>query len=307
MIDILLASYNGEKYIAEQIESILNQTYTDWFLYIKDDCSTDNTINIILDYEKRYQDKIKVILSDKPTGSAKNNFFSMIQYSKNDYIMTCDQDDVWLQDKIKITINGMKHAERKNQNVPILVHTDLKVVDSELNVISESLLNMQNLDSRRGELNHLLIQNIVTGCTVMANRSLLNHITIIPRQAIMHDWWMALIASALGNIVFIEKPTMLYRQHDNNSVGAKDVKSTNYLFLMLLKISSIKQSLDKSYEQSKELHLILNNYLNEKNKNLLETYSLLYRANKLHKIITFYRYGIWKNGIIKKIGQILLC
>ncbi|MDD4782006.1 MAG: glycosyltransferase, partial [Tissierellia bacterium] len=129
MIDILLASYNGEKYIGEQIESILNQTYQDWFLYIKDDCSIDNTLDIALEYERKYIDKIKVIKSDIPSGSAKNNFFSMLPYSQNDYIMTCDQDDIWLPNKIELTFNKMKDVEKENSNIPILIHTDLKVVD----------------------------------------------------------------------------------------------------------------------------------------------------------------------------------
>ncbi len=307
MIDILLASYNGEKYIAEQIESILNQTYKDWFLYIKDDCSTDNTINIINAYEKRYKDKIRVILSDKPSGSAKDNFFSMLQYSKSDYIMTCDQDDVWIPEKIEITYNKMKEAENAYKDIPILVHTDLKVADENLNVISDSLLKMQNLDSSRDKLNNLLVQNIVSGCTVMVNRELLDYIKIIPKYAIMHDWWMALIASSLGKIEFIEKPTVLYRQHKYNDVGAKNVNSTNYILERLNNINDIKKSIRDTYLQSEEILNSLGNLIDKNNYLIVNQYSLMTKFNKLKKILILLKYKFWKNSLVKALGQIIFC
>lgn len=306
MVDILLASYNGEKYIADQIESILHQTYKDWILYIKDDCSTDNTAKIILEYEKKYKDKIKVILSNKPSGSAKNNFFSMLQYSKNEYIMTCDQDDVWLPNKIELTYKKMLDSEKKYLNLPILVHSDLKVVDKNLNIIYNSLFKQQNLDSKRDKLNNLLIQNIVTGCTVMVNRNLLNHIQKVPKHAIMHDWWMALIASSIGIIVTIESPTILYRQHGNNGVGAKNVKSLNYVLSMIKNKYIIRKSLDETYAQSGELLTLISD-MNEKNRNIIKQYSSLYKSSKLKKLKIFISYNIWKKGLLKVIGQILFC
>lgn len=307
MIDILLASYNGEKHIAEQIESILNQSCREWFLYIKDDCSTDNTINIIKKYEKKYKDKIKVILTDKPSGSAKNNFFSMLQYSKNDYIMTCDQDDVWLPEKIEITYSKMKEAENIYSNIPILVHTDLKVADGNLSVISESLLKMQNLDSKRDKLNNLLVQNIVTGCTVMVNRNLLNYIKATPQHAIMHDWWMALIASALGKIEFIDEPTVLYRQHSENDVGAKQVKSADYIMKRLKNIKDIKSSISDTYIQAGEVLKAIDEHINQSDKFLIELYSHVPEYYKIKKIKVLVKYRLLKNGLIRIAGQMIFC
>lgn len=307
MIDILLASYNGEKYITEQIDSIINQTYKDWFLYIKDDCSTDNTINIIRNYENTYKDKIKVITSDIKSGSAKDNFFSMLKYSENEYIMTCDQDDVWLPNKIEITLNKMMEAEKEDEDMPILVHTDLKVVDEKLNKITDSLIKMQNLDSSRDKLNNLLVQNIVTGCTVMVNRKLLQYIIAIPKQAIMHDWWMALIASSLGKLIFIEESTVLYRQHDSNGVGAKDAKSLNYIFIMINNISSIKKSLNNTYLQAEEFLTLYCEYLRQPYYKLILQYSSLSSVTKLRKLKILFKYSFWKKGLLKVAGQVLLC
>ena len=113
MIDILMATYNGEKYLAEQIESIINQSYTNWHLYIQDDCSTDRTLTVAFSYQKKFPEKITVIKNTKNSGSAKDNFFSMLSLSTSEYIMFSDQDDIWLPDKIKITHNRMLRLEKK--------------------------------------------------------------------------------------------------------------------------------------------------------------------------------------------------
>lgn len=307
MIDILLASYNGEKYIAQQIDSILNQTFDDWILYIKDDCSTDNTANIILEYEKKYKDKIRVILSDKPSGSAKANFFSMLKYSTNDYIMLCDQDDIWLPDKIEISYNTIKKAEQENNDMPVLVHTDLKVVNENLNIISESLFKMQNLDSRKDKINNLLVQNIVTGCTIMVNRKLLSYITQIPKNALMHDWWLALIACCLGRIVFIDKITVLYRQHEGNNVGAKAANSIKYFLERLLNIKPIKESLVDTYLQTGELLSAIGDNMDKLNYEIVNQYASLLKANKLKKIQVIVKYRLLKNSFVRVLGQILFC
>ena len=136
MIDILMATYNGGKYISEQINSILNQTYKEWTLYIRDDGSKDNTVDIIDDYCKKYPGKIIRIKDDKLGLGAKLNFSELMKYSKSNYCMFADQDDVWLNTKIEDTMNKMIEAENiHGKETPILVHTDLKVVDGNLNII----------------------------------------------------------------------------------------------------------------------------------------------------------------------------
>jgi len=307
MVDILLAAYNGEKYIAEQIDSILNQTFEDWFIYIKDDCSTDNTLDIVLKYESKYSNKIKVIKSDKPTGSAKDNFFSMFRYSTSDYMMTCDQDDVWLPNKIEISYNKMKEEEKSNNDIPILVHSDLKVVDENLNLISNSLFKMQNLNSGRDKINNLLVQNIVTGCTVMVNRKLLSYINTIPEHAVMHDWWLALIASLLGEIIFIDTPTVLYRQHKKNDVGAKDVNSLNYILKRLGNVKQIKKTIVNTYIQTSELLDVIGSRINKSDYEILNSYSSFLEYSKVKKIKLLKKYGLWKNSTVRVIGQILFC
>jgi len=139
MITILLAAYNGEAYLREQLDSILHQTYTDWVLYISDDASRDATPQIIADYAARCPKQIIPLQFDTPSGSAEANFFRMLTAVSGDYIALCDQDDVWLPHKLETTLHALQALEERHGiHTPILIHSDLKVVDQNLNILNES-------------------------------------------------------------------------------------------------------------------------------------------------------------------------
>lgn len=228
-IAILMATYNGEKYICQQIDSILSQTCKDWELYIHDDGSTDNTIAAVESYVEKYPDKVHLI-DGKSTGGAKYNFFYLFSKVEAPYYMTCDQDDVWLEKKIELTYDKMLTIENK-ADVPCLVYTELRVVDSELNTIADTMSEYQSLDCHKRTINQFILQNSVTGCTMMVNRALRDkmlHITDID-NTIMHDWWAALVAAQFGKTAFIDEPTILYRQHGDNSLGALGINKLSYI------------------------------------------------------------------------------
>lgn len=307
MITILLAAYNGEKYIAEQVESILNQTYDNWKLIVQDDCSQDRTCEIVEMYTVKYPDRIILMKRSTPSGSAKNNFSSMLQYADSDYVMTCDQDDVWLPDKIEVTMAKMLEIERRvSHSKPVLVHTDLKVADEKLNIISESLIKFQKLDSRRDRLNNLLVQNVVTGCTVMANRALIEKVQPIPEQAIMHDWWFALVASAFGEIGFIDKPTVLYRQHSDNTVGAKNVHGIFYLARQILALQHARQMLAATYTQANSFLNAYEDLLGEREKEIIQAYLKISSSSKIEKLKLISMYDFWRIGFFRRCGQIVI-
>ena len=144
--------------------------------------------------------------------------------------MFCDQDDVWREDKIEITLNKMLEIEKDNTGEPILIHTDLKVVDEELNVISKSMFKYQRLDlTNQYKVEKIALENIVTGCTMMLNKHLVKISKDIPKEAIMHDWWIAIITLKHNGVIeFVNKATILYRQHSVNSIGAKKVNLLYY-------------------------------------------------------------------------------
>ena len=269
MLDIIMATYNGEKYVSEQIDSILNQTYKEFRLYIRDDGSSDGTVNILKQYTKDYPEKIILIEDNKNLGSI-GNFNKLLSFSKSKYCMFSDQDDIWLEDKIEYTLKGIQKLEAiHGENTPILVHTDLKVVNNNLDVICESFWGYAGINPNLNTFNRLLVMNTVTGCTMMLNKALKKAIGDIPNQCEMHDWWIALIATSLGKIGVLNKQTMLYRQHENNVAGA--VKGNEYAD-KVKKIFELKNKYDKEIEQAKIFHKMYNDKIGYDNKCILDDF-----------------------------------
>lgn len=311
MITILMAVYNGEKYLSDQIESILAQTAKEWKLVLQDDCSTDATAEIAKLYEKKYPDKISFSQRITPSGSAKDNFFSMIKYADTEYLMTCDQDDIWLPQKIEITLEKITEIEKRaGVNTPVLVHTDLRVVDSQLKNLSNSLFKYQNFNKNNDKLNNLIVQNIVTGCTMMVNRALITKLQKEPEYAIMHDWWFALIAAAFGCIDFIDEPTVLYRQHSNNEVGAKKVNSLSYVIQKAVSIirSPIytRKAIYATYKQAESFLNVFRDDIPDEKLQILLAYASIPNVKKNMRLNLIFTHKFWKHGLLRKIGQIIL-
>lgn len=236
---ILMSTYNGEKYLSEQIESIISQTYKNWHLYIRDDGSVDNTQAIIQEYERKDR---RISFFNK--GNVKNigvvrSFMELLNGVNADIYMFSDQDDVWLKNKIRNMLSIMLSENKRD--FPICIHTDFKLVDSNLKEIGQKKRNVFC------DFKELLFCNCVVGCTVMINEALKKMIDfkILNYDYIyMHDWWLALVASEFGKLIYLNKKTMLYRQHNSNVVGN-------------INKSIISRVLDKSYDK-KEINKILN-------------------------------------------------
>ncbi|MHB8908650.1 MAG: glycosyltransferase family 2 protein [Syntrophales bacterium] len=221
-IDILLATCNGAPYLPEQLDSLLAQTCRSWRLLVRDDGSSDGTLEILENYRSRHPDVIMIIPSEGKNLGACGNFSRLLEQADAPYVMFCDQDDIWLPDKIETTLAAMQELERRHDAAtPLLVHTDLMVVDEQLTVISKSLWRFQSTEPRRlTKLNRVLLQNLATGCTIMINRALQDLAVPVPKQAWMHDWWLVLVATAFGRVASVASPTVLYRQHGRNDCGA---------------------------------------------------------------------------------------
>lgn len=220
-VEILMATYNGEKYVAEQIASIQAQTYEDWSLLISDDCSTDGTLDIISSIAEN-DDRIRIVSSDVRFGGPIPNFLNLIGYSSGPYVMFCDQDDVWNPNKVEVSLGAIQEIECcYGEMTPALVSTDVEVVDQDLNTVKQSMLTSERL-STEAFLPHSLAENNVIGCTMIANRAL---VSLASRQVssediMMHDWWLSLIAESCGHSSIVNQTTMKYRQHGDNAVGA---------------------------------------------------------------------------------------
>ena len=304
MITVLLAVYNGEKYLKEQIESLLNQSIKDIKIVIRDDGSTDNSAEIISFYCNQYPDKITSIIG-VPTGSAQKNFAELLRQCDSDYIMFCDQDDIWLPQKIEKTLNAMKLAEQSGTK-PALVHTDLKVVNQELSEIAPSFFEFQKLVQKDITLPKLLVQNYVTGCTVMINRALKEKCGQIPNDCIMHDWWLALVAVLFGELVCVSEQTMLYRQHEDNQVGAKAAYGLSFVKRKLQTLDKVRENYNATYTQAKALLSRYGDVLDDEQRNIIEKYCDIPKMNKFKKIRTIKKYGFKKCTRLRVMGQYFL-
>ena len=220
-IDVLLATYNGEKYIEEQIESILNQTYKNINLIISDDKSTDGTIEILKKYENK-DERITAYFQKENLGYVKNFEFLLKQVKSNFYMLS-DQDDVWLPEKIEKSMETLKMQDAD------LVFGDLEIVDEKLNTVNPSFGDFMLLNRKINkcidsyEVNYLY--NCVTGCTILSKKKFLEKILPIPSNSkyLIHDYWIALIVALNGKLAYIPEKYIKYRQHGNNQVGTDKI------------------------------------------------------------------------------------
>ena len=307
MISILMATYNGQDFVAEQIESILGQSCQNYTLHIHDDASIDSTFDIIVRFAHKFPKKIIATQSSINSGSAKYNFLDMMISNKNDYVMLSDQDDIWLLDKVERTLDRMKKMESEfGADTPLLVHTDLRVVSQDATCItSPSFRVAMNSDFSRTMLKHQIIQNTFTGCTVMYNRSLADLITKKPDFYVMHDWWLMLLASAFGKIAYLDSQTVLYRQHGKNVVGAYDVRRLTYKVNKLWRYNEITKALAETYAQAQSLLDVYRDKLDDEQIELLETYCLLPKMSKFERWRTICRLGTHKNGLARRIAHFI--
>ena len=220
-VDIILPTYNGEKFIKEQIESILNQSHKNIRLLISDDCSTDGTIEILKKYKEK-DNRIELYVQTKNLGVVKNIEF-LLQKVTSNYYMLSDQDDYWLPEKVE------KSLEKLKQNNADIVFGDLEVVDEKLKTIYPSFNDFMKLtrkiknNQNSYKLNYLY--NCITGCTILAKKQTIEKIIPIPTQSkyLIHDHWIGIITSLNGKIAYMPEKYIKYRQHGNNQIGTTKI------------------------------------------------------------------------------------
>ena len=303
---ILLTTYNGEKYVREMVDSILCQDYADWHLIMSDDASRDHTAEILAEYAEKMPDRITHYRSGLHFGNAQDHFMHLLkQFHDAPYIMFCDQDDIWHADKIRKTLEKMKQIE-EDPAIPAMVHTDLRVVDQDLKEIAPSFCRHSNLDGSRVALNQLLVQNVVTGCTMMLNRALaeLACWECPEKTILMHDWWIAILAAACGRTGFLNEATIDYRQHGNNTVGAKNVRSVSYL-LGRLRSRKMRKSLEDAARQARSFLKCYGKLLKDEDKRMVEAFASTESAALPVRDKIYVQYHLLKHGFPRIAAQFL--
>lgn len=284
-VDILLSTYNGAQFIPEQIESLLAQTNQGWKLLIRDDGSTDATLQLLYSYQAKYPERINVI----PGGNLGviQSFNELLKLSDSPYVMFCDQDDRWFPDKVEIMLRAVRSVEEENSvAIPVMAFSDLALMDEEGAELNLGFWGQHGVNPHHSTLNRLLLQNVVTGCACIFNRALVQKALPIPQEAIMHDWWLALNAVLFGKLVVIDRQTVYYRQHSGNQVGARGV-NFNRLLQLYKSGESIKgrvaMILRRTTAQAAALLRVHSGTMSCESRNLIENFSRLGSANYLQR------------------------
>jgi glycosyltransferase involved in cell wall biosynthesis len=227
LVSIAMTTYNGEKYLSQQIESILNQSFNDFELIICDDNSNDKTLTIIEDFQKKYT-FIKLYKNKKRLGVVKN-FEQAIKLAKCKYIALADQDDIWHNQKLEKLLNAASSYEKKT---PLMVHSDLTMVDSSLNELHKSFFRFRGINLKnKKELNKIISHNGVMGCTILFNQALKEKMLPFPKDLDVHDYWIALVNEVFGTRLTIYDTLVKYRIHNTNTSNnqQKILKKRNFL------------------------------------------------------------------------------
>jgi len=231
-IAVLMATYNGEKFLKEQLDSILAQTYQHFNIYISDDGSTDATVNILSSYQKQYPEKFFYTVNELNLGVVKN-FEWLIQNSNEEYIALADQDDIWKSNKLESELNKLISIEN---NEPAMVHSDLTMIDADGNILQKSFLKFRKIKlSNRKSIHKIISHNGVMGCTLLFNQKLKDNILPFPDNLDVHDYWIALVSEVVGQRYTIFEPLVNYRIHTNNtSNNIKKIQYKRNIFMRLI-------------------------------------------------------------------------
>ena len=334
MIVVLLAAYNGEMYLRKQMDSILTQeTQEKVCIVASDDCSRDGTAAILDLYAEKFPDRVLALHRKQPSGGADRHFLELMQLfacaqkkaaigtnwescpdtvsrlrqmADAQYVMLSEQDDVWLPQKVEKLVICMKKHEKIHPSAPVLVHSDLAVVDSDLRVLASSFFQYQKISPRRNRLRQLLVQNNVTGGAVMMNRPFLSLLETIPSCVLMHDAWLALLAACFGETGWVDEPLYLYRQHTGNSLGAEQADRMEVMRERVTDGSGARENYRRMFAQAGELLELFGNQLDAGQIATLKHFLAIPNQGRLGKMYSILRYGFTKNSLLRTLGQMLM-
>lgn len=305
-IRILLAAYNGEAYLRQQLDSVLAQTCRDFQLIVSDDQSRDETPRILEEYAEKYPDQILYYRSGLRFGSAQGHFMHLLKtFSQSDYIMFCDQDDVWHPDKVEKTLEQMKKVE-EDPSVPVLVYTDLRVVNGALEQIDPSFMHYARIRGEDTRLCRLLARNVVTGCTVMINRALAE-LACVPEdysRVRMHDWYLAQLAAACGTLAYLPEATMDYRIHGGNVVGGSNDPALGKLIKKALS-TDLRGNIRKNYAQARFLYETHRAQMTPEGAATVEKYVAMEDYGFFRRRFWYLKGGYLMDGLPKILGQLI--
>jgi len=318
LVDILLATYNGAKYLPEQLASLEAQTHTDWRLIVRDDGSDDGSLDLVRDWAVDMRRDL-VVLEDEDTrlGPAQS-FGRLMARSDAPYFAFCDQDDFWRANKVERLLDEMRMLENEfGKSTPLLVHCDLAIVDANLNFTGNlfweqahiSTVSVARLDSDRRARAGLLLQNVVTGCAALGNSALRLRATPQPNDVHVHDWWVALIAAHFGAVRGVQEPLVEYRQHGANAIGAKAWDAWSMLKRFLNDpVGTVKKTilvLSKLQMQAQRFFDVYGSELGERDRKAVLEFATLPQQSLMRRKTFMVRHSVYPQAWLRRL--VLFC
>lgn len=306
-IGVMLACYNGGRYLPQQLQTLRTQDDRAFTVLMQDDGSTDGTL-ALLEAAAAADARFRLAEHHGQHLGAKGNFLSLMAQDQSDYTALCDQDDLWDSDKLSTLRAEMERLEALyGVDTPLLVHSDSRVVDAEGRVLHESFFAHQGWDKTALSLRRLMVQNNVTGCTLMMNAPLRRLVVKMGRaeQMYMHDWFIALTAAAFGHVAFVDRPLSSYRQHGTNVMGASGQGLARRGMKALAQWQKGKDRIALTYRHTRAFRLACAGDLPHDARQVMEGYLATEKMCKLRRVWRVQRMGCTMQSPVTRMGQII--
>ncbi len=309
-VEILMATYQGGRWLDVQLASIFAQDYSNWRLLIRDDGSTDDTRNIIRFWRDRFPDKIHVLDEQSiETLGLVGNFSALMGVNSSDYTLFADQDDVWYRDKVSRAVAAISALEAQHERGrPLLISGDLRMVDQNLRQLQPSVLKYRGMKAiNRPGISGLFLENVVYGCTLIANRPLITRSTPIPKEGLYVDWWLALVATAFGTVENRREVNLDWRRHGTNTSSLPSLSDT--IIGLWKPLRHRRQFHSKLAVNQAIVQAFLDRYgdhLSNQDRGAARAFLNLQSLGFAERRYALFRYRLWFSSWIRNAGLLLL-
>ena len=302
---ILLAAYQGEKYLPALLASLAAQSEPDFQVLMQDDGSTDGTAGILSDWAARDR-RFRLAAEQGRHLGAVGNFLSLLRQSEGGPVLFCDQDDLWEPRKLSVLLRAWE-AAATDPSLPLLIHSDAAIIDAEGRITAPSFFRLQGWDPDAVQLSRLLVQNNATGCMMMINRPLADLILRYgdPSRMFMHDWFIALTAAAFGRIIFLPEPLVRYRQHEGNAIGASRSSLLRRGLAALSQREKARKRIALTYTHAQAFRDAYGSALPPEAAAVVDAYLALRTQPKLRRLLALRRLNCLMQSPVTRLGQLL--
>ncbi len=304
-IEILLAAYNGSQYLPDLLSSLTSQTEQHFSVLYQDDGSSDRTAALLEEQSVR-DPRFRPGMEQGRHLGAKKNFLSLLRQSSADLLFLCDQDDLWLPEKIRTLTELYRQASSQlPEGMPLLIHSDAAVTDRNNRILADSFFRLQGWDPEAVTLNRLLVQNNVTGCTAVLNRPLADLAARfgIAERMFMHDWFIALTAASFGKVIFCPQQLVRYRQHGTNTVGASQESLLRRAFRALGSGDAVRERIALTFQHARAFQDMFGDSLPPEAARVIQDYLSTQDMSKIRRIAAWRRQGTLMQSPVTRLGQ----